>query len=155
MTRFDRAIERIDGEAVAVRIHPFQLDPDAPVPGIPAQQRYAQKFGAEAPSILQRVQDEAAKDGLELRFDRAITANTFDAHRTLRFAASGGKQRALEMSLYHAYFTDGLDVSDRVVLADRAAGVGLDRAEVRAYLENDEGSDNLRNELREALELGI
>jgi len=155
MTRFDRAIERIDGEAVAVRIHPFQLDPDAPVPGIPALQRYAQKFGSEASSILRRVQDEAAKDGLELRFDRAITANTFDAHRALRFAASAGKERELEMSLYRAYFTDGLDVSDRAVLADRAAGVGLGRAEVLAYLEGDAGSDELRGELREALDVGI
>lgn len=140
---------------VAVRIHPFQLDPNSPVPGIPALQRYANKFGAQAPALLQRVVDEGAKDGLELRFDRAISANTFDAHRTLRFAAREGKERVLEMSLYRAYFTEGLDISDRGVLADRAAAAGLDRTEVAAYLESDAGADETRNEIREAYELGI
>jgi predicted DsbA family dithiol-disulfide isomerase len=156
VTRFERALERVDGETtVAVRIHPFQLDPNAPVPGIPALQRYAQKFGAQARAMLQRVQDEGAKDGLELRFDRAISANTFDAHRALRFAADSGKERELEMSLYRAYFTDGLDISDRSVLADRAAGAGLDRSDVLAYLESEAKVAELREELREALELGI
>lgn len=155
MTRFDRATEGVNGEAVAVRIHPFQLDPQAPIPGIPAMQRYANKFGADAAAMLQRVQDEGAKDGLELRFDRAISANTFDAHRTLRFAANSGKERELEMSLYRAYFTEGLDISDRTVLADRASGVGLDRAQILSYLESDAGSTEVRDEIREAMELGI
>lgn len=156
MTRFERALERVAGDAkVAVRIHPFQLDPNAPVPGIPALQRYARKFGTDAPAMLQRVQDEGAKEGLDLRFDRAISANTFDAHRALRFATNAGKGRELEMSLYRAYFTDGLDISERSVLADRAAGVGLDRAKALAYLESGADSEELREELREASELGI
>lgn len=156
MTRFDRALERVDGEAkVAVRIHPFQLDPNAPIPGIPALQRYANKFGAEAPAMLARVQDEGAKDGLDLRFDRAISANTFDAHRSMRFAAESGKEHELEMSLYRAYFTDGLDISDHAVLADRAASIGLDRAQLLAYLQSDAAVSEVRDEIREAMELGI
>lgn len=156
MTRFDRALERAGADTpVAVRIHPFQLDPNAPVPGIPALQRYANKFGAQAPALLERVQQEGAKDGLELRFDRAISANTFDAHRALRFAANAGKVRELEMSLYRAYFTEGLDISDLAVLADRAAAAGLDRAGVLAYLESDTGADETREAIREAYELGI
>lgn len=156
MTRFERALELVNGEAkVAVRIHPFQLDPNAPIPGIPALARYANKFGDEAPAMLARVQDEGAKEGLELRFDRAISANTFDAHRAIRFAAASGKERDLEMSLYRAYFTDGLDISDRAVLADRAAGAGLDRAQMLAHLESDAAVNDVRDEIREALELGI
>lgn len=155
MTRFERALEVVAADTVAVRIHPFQLDPSAPVPGIPAAQRYEKKFGAQAPAMLQRVQEEAAKDGLEMRFEVAISANTFDAHRTLRFAANTGKERDLEMSLYRAYFTEGLDISDRCVLADRAAMLGFDRAGVLAYLEGNEGAAEVRNEIREAYELGI
>lgn len=154
VTRFERALERFDGD-VQIRLHAFQLDPDAPVPGIPALQRYAQKFGAEAPSILERVQAEAAKDGIDMRFDRAISANTFDAHRLLRLAAQSGKERDLETSLYRAYFTDGLDVSDRAVLADRAASVGIDRAEAAAHLESDAGVDDVRGDLETALQRGI
>lgn len=156
MTRFERALERVNGEAkVAVRIHPFQLDPNAPIPGIPALQRYANKFGDEAPPMLARLEDEGAKEGLELRFDRAISANTFDAHRAIRFAAQTGKERELEMSLYRAYFTHGLDISERAVLADRAKSVGLDRTQMLAFLESDAAANDVRDEIREALELGI
>lgn len=154
VTRFERALERFDGD-VQIRLHPFQLDPDAPVPGIPALQRYAQRFGSEAPGMLQRVQDEAASDGLEMRFDRAISANTFDAHRLLRIAAQSGKERELEMALYRAYFTDGLDISDRSVLADRAASVGMDRDEVLTYLSGNGGVDDVRQELEAAMRRGI
>lgn len=154
VTRFDRALERFDGD-VDVRLHPFQLDPDAPVPGIPALERYEQRFGAEAPIMLERVAGEAAKDSLEMRFDRALSANTFDAHRTVRFASQFGKDREMELALYRAYFTDGLDISDRGVLADRAAAIGLNRDEAATYLQNGRGSDELREELATASAIGI
>lgn len=154
VTRFDRALEQTRDD-VHVRLHPFQLDPEAPAPGTPALERYARRFGGEAPHMLERVENEGAKDGLELRFDRAITANTFDAHRAVRFAAGAGKQRELEMSLYRAYFTDGLDISDRRVLAERAASVGLNGDEVRMYLDGSGGAEEVRRELEQASELGI
>ncbi len=154
ITRFERALESFGG-AVDIRIHPFQLDPQAPIPGVPAPERYAEKFGSEAPAILERVTSEAAKDGLEMRFDKALTANTFDAHRVLWFARASGKDRALEMSLYRAYFSEGLDVSDRAVLTARAAECGLDRDAVAVYLEGDDGVDEVRGELVDAFERGI
>lgn len=152
--RFERALERFE-DAVQVRLHPFQLDPDAPAPGIPALERYARKFGSDAPAMLKRVEDEAAKEGIEMRFDRAITGNTFDAHRVLRLAAQTGKERALEMSLYRAYFTEGLDISDRFVLADRAAATGMNRDEVVAYLDGDADEDAVRSELDTVQHIGI
>jgi len=154
VTRFRRALERFDGD-VQIRLHPFQLDPEAPVPGIPAEERYARKFGSEAPKMLARVVDEAAKDGIEMRFDRAITGNTFDAHRLLRYAAASGKERDLETSLYRAYFTEGLDITDRSVLADLAQSLGLDRDSALAYLNSDDGTEDIRQELTTAYELGI
>lgn len=154
ITRFERALQSFDGP-VDVRIHPFQLDPEAPIPGVPAPERYAAKFGSEAPAILERVTAEASKDGLEMRFEKALTGNTFDAHRLLWFARKARKDRELEMSLYRAYFSDGLDVSDRDVLAARAAECGLDLDSVRAFLATDDGVDEVRQELVEAYERGI
>lgn len=154
VTRFERARQRFNGD-ITVELHPFQLNPGAPIPGVPAIEHYAGKFGIEAPDILKRVVDEAAKDGIEMRFDRAITGNTFDAHRAVRFASSAGKDRDLEMSLYRAYFTDGLDISEFSVIADRAASVGLDRGDVLSYLETDDGVDAVRRELDSAQSRGI
>jgi len=152
--RFEKALAEYDGP-VTVRLHPFRLDPDAPIPGEPAAARYRRKFGDEAEAMLARVTDAAKDEGLTFRFDRALTANTFDAHRAIGFAARNGNDRALERALFAAYFSDGLDISDRAVLADLAASVGEDRAGVLTYLESDAGVAELTRELEEASALGI
>jgi len=152
--RFEKALAEYDGP-VTVRLHPFRLDPDAPIPGEPASGRYRRKFGDEAEAMLARVTDAAKDEGLTFRFDRALTANTFDAHRAIGFAARNGNDRALERALFAAYFSDGLDISDRAVLADLAASVGEDRAGVLTYLESDAGVAELTRELEEASALGI
>ncbi|MDE2481162.1 MAG: DsbA family oxidoreductase [bacterium] len=154
VTRFERALEGFEGD-VEITLHPFQLDPEAPIPGVPARERYRAKFGDEAEAILARVTAEAASDGLVFDFDRARTANTFDAHRAIAFARRFGKDRELERSLFAAYFTEGLDVSDRGVLADRAAALGVDRAALVAHLDGDEGVDELRRAFGEAFDRGI
>ncbi len=154
VTRFERALEGFEGE-VEIRLHPFQLDPEAPIPGVPARERYAAKFGDEAEAILARVTAAAAEDGLHFDFDRALTANTFDAHRAIAFARRSGKDRELEQSLFRAYFEEGLDVSDRAVLADRAATLGIERDGLAAYLESDDGVDDLRRAFGEAFDRGI
>lgn len=154
VTRFERALEAYGGP-VEVRVHPFQLDPEAPIPGVPARLRYVNRFGTEADAILERVTREAASDGLDFRMDRAIVGNTFDAHRAIRFASKTGSERRLEMSLYAAYFTDGLDVSDRDVLAERAALVGIDRTAMAAHLESDDGVREIASAIEAAYERGI
>ena len=152
--RFEKALATYDG-AVTVRLHPFRLDPDAPVPGEPAPARYRRRFGADADEMLARVTATGAEEGLQFRFDRAVTPNTFDAHRAIGYAARNGHDRALERALFAAYFSDGLDVSDRSVLADAAASVGEHRAAMLAYLESDAGVAELTREFEEANALGI
>jgi predicted DsbA family dithiol-disulfide isomerase len=154
VTRFERALAKFNGD-VTVRLHPFQLDPEAPIPGVPATNRYRERFGDEAESIVQRVTDEAAREGLTFRLDRALAANTFDAHRALRFAGRFGKASELEHALYRAYFTDGLDISDRSVLADLAAETGVDRDAISAYLASDDDVEEVTRELNDAFERGI
>jgi predicted DsbA family dithiol-disulfide isomerase len=88
-------------------------------------------------------------------WDRAITANTFDAHRAIAYARRIELDRALELQLFRAYFTNGRDVSDRSVLVDAGALVGIDRADLAAYLESDEGVDEVRRELAGGIERGI
>lgn len=154
VSRFERAVARFGG-AVTVKIHPFLLDPEASIPGIPAPDRYRAKFGDEAPAIMERVEREAKRDGLPFDLTHALTANTFDAHRALAFAARTHKERELEHALYRAYFVEGLDVSDRGVLADIGASLDLDRGALERYLASDEGVDEIREELESAYERGI
>ena len=154
IARFDRALARFGGD-VLVQLHPFQLDPDAPIPGEPARERYRRRFGAEAEAMMARVEREAKALDLPLDWDRAITANTFDAHRTIAYARPHQKDRALERRLFRAYFAEGLDVSDRAVLARLAGELGMAADAVAAYLDGDDGVDEVRVELTGALERGI
>jgi len=152
--RFERALAQFDGP-IQVRLHPFQLDPEAPVPGEPARRRYAKKFGDEAAAMLERVTEAASEEGLRFDFDRAITPNTFDAHRALGYARRDGADRVLEKALFTAYFSDGLDVSDRDVLERLATDAGCDGADLRRYLESDAGVEEVTNELNSAFDRGI
>jgi predicted DsbA family dithiol-disulfide isomerase len=157
--RFEDAIELVRGEVdVDIVFRPYQLDPTASASKpMPASEAYARKFGGpeQAEQIIRKITDVAAEDGIEFHMDRAVRANTLDAHRLLWLAAGTGRQVALKQRLLEAYFTDGLNVGDHEVLADCAADVGMDRDRVVAFLEGDDGVLEVREELDLARDLGI
>jgi predicted DsbA family dithiol-disulfide isomerase len=154
--RLEQALEAYDG-GVTVHYRPFQLDP-SPVPTPrPLVEALAAKFGdrERAEQMFAHVTGVAANDGLRLDFDRAVAANTFDAHRLTRYAAERGRAAETVDALYRAHFTDGVDVGSLDALAGIAAGVGLDEAEVRAYLDSDEGTAEVTADLAAARDLGV
>ena len=160
--RFERALAELHGEIeVEVVYRPYQLDPTAPLgTTTPVSEVYAKKFGGpeRAEQIFEHVTRIADDEGLDFQLDRALRANTRDAHRLLWFAEQRGGpvvQGAVKEQLLRAYFTDGLDVGDREVLADTAAEAGLDRAEVAAFLDGVDGTAEVDHHLRTAHERGI
>jgi predicted DsbA family dithiol-disulfide isomerase len=146
---------------VEIVYKPYQLDPKAP-PGtaMPVLETYARKFGGEerARAIIDHLTATAAEDGLDFHLELAQRANTRDAHRLLWFAeqhGGPGSQDALKERLLSAYFVRGRNVGDTDVLADEAAEVGLDRDEVRRFLDSDDGRVEVEQELAFAAEAGI
>lgn len=154
--RLEQALESYGGE-VTVRLRPFQLDP-SPVPEpVPVLAALGAKFGGEqrARQMVAHVSGVVADAGLDYRYDRAVAANTFDAHRLVRFAGQRGLASEMMDALYQAHFVDGVDVGSRSALATVAATVGLDEAEVREWLDSDAGTPEVRAELAEARALGV
>ncbi|HEY8533772.1 MAG TPA: DsbA family oxidoreductase [Micromonospora sp.] len=154
--RLEQALDSYDGE-VSLRYRPFQLDPRPVSEPRPVAEALAEKFGGpeRVRQLLAHVTSVAAESGLTLRFDRALNANTFDAHRLVRFAAERGRASEMVDALFRAHFVDGVDVGSRAALASVAAATGFDEQEVRAYLDSSAGVDEVRAEVEEARRIGV
>jgi predicted DsbA family dithiol-disulfide isomerase len=164
--RLEAAMTQLDAdptftEEIDVVYRPFQLDPTAP-PGTatPVAEAYARKFGGpeRAAAIIDHVTNVAAEAGLTFRLDRAVRANTRDAHRLLWYAkerGAPGTQADVKERLLATYFVEGRNVGDPDVLADVGASAGLDGDDVRRFLATDEGIAELQESLETAQQAGI
>lgn len=154
--RLDEALASYEGE-VTVRYRPFQLDP-SPVPEpLPLVEALAAKFGGpeRARQMVDHVTQVAAADGLRLDYDRAVIANTFDAHRLVSYATDRGRAAEMVEALYQAHFNEGVDVGSREALAALAGTIGLDAADARRFLNSDERVADVEAQLATARDLGI
>jgi predicted DsbA family dithiol-disulfide isomerase len=149
-----------------LRWRAFQLDPNAPREGRPLLGWLGQRFGGEerARAMMAQVTRMAEAEGLTFDFDRAIIANTFDAHRLLWFAdqpeavfsgATADTQPELVEALHQAHFTDGLDLGASETLVSLAVDVGLDEDRVRRLLSSTEATADVRGQIARAHDLGI
>jgi predicted DsbA family dithiol-disulfide isomerase len=144
--------------APVVRWHPFELNPDLPVEGIPRASYLEKKFGgrARAAEIYARVQAVGAEVGIAFEFDRiARQPNTRDAHRVLAWAQQRGDAGALVERLFRAYFVEGRWIGELEELAALAAEADLPRDEARAMLASDLYRAEVEAEYREAQQSGI
>jgi len=149
------------GEPVAIEWKAFELDPRAPTAREQIQslpERLAAKYGrtkAQAEAMLAQMTETGAAEGLELRFDRALTANTFDAHRVIHLGGVRGLQTEVKERLFRGYFTDGELLSDHPTLVRLAAEVGLPADEVARMLASEQYAKEVRADEAEARSLGI
>jgi predicted DsbA family dithiol-disulfide isomerase len=84
-----------------------------------------------------------------------LRANTLLSHRLLWLSEATGHQYALKERLLQAYFVDGLNVGDPEVLAECAADVGMPADRVRAFLDSDDGTEEVTAQLAFAAEAEI
>ncbi len=148
-------------DAVQIVWRAFELDPSAPPErdrsGSYAE-RLSKKYGSsvrEAEKMIDRMTEVAAEDGLDFRFDKVRSGNTFDAHRVIHLAGERGKQDAVKERLLRAYLTEGELMGDPEVLVRLAGEAGLDPEEVRAMLASDANIKHVREDEDEARKLGI
>jgi predicted DsbA family dithiol-disulfide isomerase len=140
-----------EGERFAVHWRPFQLNPDMPHEGVARSAYRAAKFGSleRSRELDAQVAAAGAAAGLEFRHDRMErTPKTVDAHRLIRLAGEAGpaRQDVVVEALFRAYFQEGQDIGSRAVLAEVAAGAGMEAAAVTAHLASDAGEAEVRQE---------
>ncbi len=81
--------------------------------------------------------------------------NTTDCHRLIRWAESIGKAGEMKQRLMDLYFTEGADLTDREVLVQAGADVGLPAEKVREALATDDGIAEIEAESQSAKRAGI
>ncbi len=146
--RFEAALERFEHAAeVQVTWRSFELDPTAPATRSESgAEHLAEKYGFSLEQALEmerHMTETAAEDGLDFRFDRLRSGNTFDAHRLLHFASGLELQDALKERFMRAYLTEGELMSDHGTLRRLAVEVGLPEADVMDVLASDRFAEDV------------
>jgi predicted DsbA family dithiol-disulfide isomerase len=156
--RLEKALALKPDIPVEVHWHPYFLNDWIPREGISRNDYLTTKFGSPEryKDIAQRVSAAAASEGLDYAMDKiSRQPNTLDAHRLIRWAEAQGKAAETKQRLMDLYFTEGADLTDRAVLAQAAADVGLDGDRIRAMLAGEQDVAQIEEEARSAKEAGI
>ena len=141
-------------ETVRIHHHAYQLEPGRTAPE-PLSDWLSRKFGDDHPQITARATSAGTNVGLTLDFEHAIAANTRVAHRLVHLGTRRRRGDETLERLMRAHFADGLDVSDKGVLAGLATDAGLPKDDVAALLSTDQFDDEVQADIDVARELGI
>jgi predicted DsbA family dithiol-disulfide isomerase len=158
--KFEHALREFGGEEeVEVEWKSFQLNPSMKTsPGKNINQYLAEIKGwtiEQAKEMNARVAAMAKEEGLDYDFDRAIVANSFDAHRLIQYAKRNDKGDLAEESLFKAYFIDGKNTADHETLLGLGKEIGLDETELKKVLSGNDFADEVRADVEEANEIGV
>lgn len=158
--RFDDALAQFEHkDEVEIEWKSFMLSPDLKTdPTKNNNQFLAEHKGIsleEATGMNNYVTDMAAQAGLTYDFNKAIVANSFNAHRFSHFAKQYGKQNEAEEKLFAAYFTEGKNIDDAETLMAMAAELELDVTKLANVMGSGAYAKDVMADIDEAQELGI
>lgn len=158
--KFEAALEQFPGkENITVEWKSFQLNPELKSqPGKDVYDYLAEIKGQSrewSVAMHEQVTGTAKQAGLTYNFDKAVIANSFDAHRLIQLAKQHQLGDAAEERLFHAYFTEGKDVSDHNTLLELGTEIGLDKDAITATLQSSDLADAVNKDVQEAQQLGV
>jgi predicted DsbA family dithiol-disulfide isomerase len=158
--RFEAALNKFaHKDEVEIRWRSFQLNPDLKTnPEININQYLADIKGislGQAEQMNAQVTAMAAELGLEYNFDKAVVANSFNAHRLSHLANQHGVGDAAEEALFRAYFTEGKNIDDIETLVEIGTKIGLHDDEIKQVLQSGAFADKVAYDINVAQQLGI
>lgn len=137
----------------------FQLNPDMPTdPNRSVLDYLAEVKGvsrAESERMHQHVTNIAREVELDYHFEKAVVANSFDAHRLIQLAKQHGLSDAAEERIFHAYFTEGRNTADHDTLAELGTEIGLDKTEIEQMLQTDAFTEAVDRDIYESRQIGV
>jgi predicted DsbA family dithiol-disulfide isomerase len=158
--RFEKALSQFEHtNQTMVEWKSYQLDPNRKTePGKNVNQMLAEKKGWSldyAKKMNNNVTDLAMQVGLIYNFNKAVVANTFDAHRLIQYAKKHNLGDVAEERMFRAYFTEGQNIADHQTLIQLGTSIGLDAANVSRMLAGSDCAEEVNRDMYEARLMGI
>jgi predicted DsbA family dithiol-disulfide isomerase len=158
--KFETALEEFSGkDNVEIIWKSFQLNPNLKTdPGKNINDYLAEIKGCSldtARQMNERVTQMAKDIGLIYDFEKAIVANSFDAHRLVQLAKTQNLGDAMEERLFKAYFTEGKNTAEYATLIELGVEIGLEESLIKDVLEGDAFAEDVHNDIVQAQQLGI
>jgi len=101
--------------------------------------------------IFERLSSVGKEVGINFRYG-GKTGRTRDSHRLIQLGKKKGPdvQTRVVEELFSSYFENEQDITSHEVLEAAAVRAGLDREEVKSWLQSDNGGKEVDQEVREA-----
>ena len=158
--RIEEALSQFEHkEAVAIEWKSFELDAGfIPSPDDNLIEHLAEKYRKDtdwAQTMVDNMTQNAKTAGLDFHFEKAVLANSHNAHRLLHLAKKYNLSNELEELLFKAYLTDGKDLNNLDTLAELGIAVGLDAEAVAQVLHSDAYSKEVKQDIQQANAIGV
>jgi len=124
----------------------IEIHPETPAGGRPLTELFP---AADIKRMTNHLRTMAAPFGITFA-DFANLPNSRNAHLAAEYARAQGKFPELHASLFSAYFSEGLDISDLEILAELAKDAGLDSAELVRSIQQGTFSEKLSQAQKKA-----
>jgi predicted DsbA family dithiol-disulfide isomerase len=132
----------------------FQIHPDWPAEGIPADKLREAGDAASRQATWERITAMADAVGFSMKPPKVLT-NSRAALAATEFARESGRDEALEERIYRAYFNDGENIGDVGVVVRLAGEAGLDAGEVTEAIKSPKYEMRLKNNSLAANQRGV
>ncbi|MEN5072493.1 DsbA family oxidoreductase [Isoptericola cucumis] len=155
--RLAEAIRQSDhSDQVDLRVHTFQLDPDAPTTVSSNLEYLSAKYAitaAQARAMERSMASQAAREGLDYEPDRPVR-NTFDLLRLIHLGNEHGVGFEYLRAMQARVFTGEADAFEVATLVRLGADLGIPEDEIVDVLASDRYAEEVQADHRVAEELG-
>jgi predicted DsbA family dithiol-disulfide isomerase len=157
---FDEALSKVPQKhKIEVIWKSFQLQPDYQYqPDIDVLTSDSEIKGIPRELLVEhvkRIEVIASEKGIVIDVNKIKKTNTFNAHRFVKLAEKHNLSSEAETRLFKAYFTEGKLISDPDILMQLGKDIGLKVEEVSQMLYSDEFVQEVNQEIKESLEIGV
>ncbi|MCO6497480.1 MAG: DsbA family oxidoreductase [Chitinophagaceae bacterium] len=159
---YEKALAEFEHKGdVVLEFRSFQLDPyfvQEPGKRHDLTQSLSEKYRRpvkEIEAMQNQITQTAKNAGIDFHLEKAITFNTFKAHRLIQIAKEKGIGNKFAEMLFAGYFTEGKDFGDDETLRQEALKAGLTQEDIDKALSDDDYAYKVSQDIQEAANMGI